>query len=306
MTKEHKGHQHTHKPSANVGATFMLGVGINLAYVIFEAICGWRYNSMALLSDAGHNLTDVLSLGLSALAFRLAQKAPTHTLTYGLGKSTIIISLVNSIILLMAMGALFFEATNRLLHPIATSGQAIGWVAAVGIVVNAGSALLFMRHGGELNSRGAFLHLAGDAAVSAGVLIVGVILAYYPVHWLDAVSSMAIAIIVVVASWNILKKSLRLSLDGVPYEHNVADVEALITKVNNVNKVHHLHIWALTTSASALTAHIVINESVINKMPAIKQDIRHELATIDIHHSTLEFEFDSEKGEMCHTEHQTT
>ena len=303
---------HTHAPPASLGTAFAWGVGLNLAYVGFEAGAGLYIGSLALLSDAGHNLSDVVSLVLVMVGFRLAKRKPTATFTYGFGKGTVLISLFNALLLLVGMGAVAYGAVERLLsHPALPEGAGMAWVAGIGIAVNGGSALLFFRHQHhELNAKGAFLHLAGDAAVSAAVMLAGIVLQYKDWPWLDPAVSLAVAALVVAATWGLLRDSLRLSLDGVPLSMDVPRLESLITQVDGVAGVHHLHVWPLSTTQAGLTAHILTQEADLARMEQIKAAIKHVLQHAGIPHATLEFELPggdcqahSHRSEEDHHEH---
>ena len=251
-------HGHNHAPAGFNGA-FAIGIALNIAFVAIEAFYGWKIDSLALLADAGHNLSDVAGLVLAwggALAGRLR---PDARHTYGWKRASILAAFINAVLLLVAMGSLAWEATNRLASPQAIEGVTIMVVAGIGILVNGATALLFMR-GGEhdINIRGAFLHMAADALVSAGVVLAGGLALWFDWNWIDPVMSLAIAIIIVAGTFSLLKQSVHLLFDGVPESVNLREVEALLLALPGVARVHDLHVWAMGTSEIALTAHLVM------------------------------------------------
>jgi cobalt-zinc-cadmium efflux system protein len=253
-----KSHAHHHAP-ANFNRAFAIGIALNLAFVAVEAFYGWRVNSLALLADAGHNLSDVAGLVLAwggALAGRLR---PDARHTYGWQRASILAAFFNALLLLVAMGSLIWEAVHRLAAPAPMAGLTIMAVAGVGIVVNSATALLFMR-GGEhdLNIRGAFLHMAADALVSAGVVVAGGLALWLGWNWLDPVMSLVIAVVIVAGTWGLFRQSLHLLFDGVPDSVDPQAVHACLAALPGVTRVHDLHIWAMGTSQVALTAHLVM------------------------------------------------
>jgi len=252
------GHDHGHAP-ASFNSAFAIGITLNIAFVAIEAFYGWKVDSLALLADAGHNLSDVAGLVLAwggALAGRLR---PDARHTYGWKRASILAAFVNAVLLLVAMGSLAWEAAHRLASPQVLEGVTIMVVAGIGILVNGATALLFMR-GGEhdLNIRGAFLHMTADALVSAGVVLAGGLALWFGWNWIDPVMSLAIAVIIVAGSFNLLKQSVHLLFDGVPDSVNLREVEALLLALPGVAQVHDLHVWAMGTSEIALTAHLVM------------------------------------------------
>jgi cobalt-zinc-cadmium efflux system protein len=255
------GHDHSHAP-ANFNRAFAIGIALNVVFVAIEAFYGWKINSLALLADAGHNLSDVAGLVLAwggALAGKLK---PNARHTYGWKRGTILAAFANALLLLMAMGALAWEAVGRLLSPepmMAAGGVTIMVVAGIGIVVNTATALLFMR-GGEkdLNIRGAFLHMAADALVSAGVVIAGALTLWMGWVWLDPVVSLLIAAVILIGTWSLFRQSLHMLFDGVPDRIDPQAVQDCLAALPGVARVHDLHIWAMGTSQVALTAHLVM------------------------------------------------
>ena len=253
----HGHHGHAHAPK-DFGTAFAIGVLLNSGFVVAEVVYGLRVDSLALLADAGHNLSDVLGLLLAWLASVLVKRASSSRFTYGLRGTSILAALANAMLLTLVTGAIAWEAVLRLAHPAATQGGVVMAVAAVGIVVNLATALLFMSgRKDDLNVRAAFSHMAGDAAIAAGVVVAGFAMQRTGWLWLDPVVSLAIALIVLVATWGLLKDSLALSLQGVPREVDAQAVGRWLSALPGVAEVHDLHIWAMSTTENALTAHLV-------------------------------------------------
>jgi len=251
------GHGHVHAP-ASFGAAFAVGISLNFGFVLLETVYGLIADSVALVADAGHNLADVLGLVLAWWATSLVRKAPSARRTYGLKRSSILASLVNAVVLLVGVGGIAVEAVQRLGEPSPVDGTIVMWVAAVGIAVNGVTAYLFLRGGkGDLNIRGAFLHLASDAAVSLGVVIAGLVIGYTGWLWLDPAVSLVIAAIIILGTWSLLRESLDLALDAVPTGIDPGKVEAFLRDLPGVVAVHDLHIWAMSTTETALTVHLV-------------------------------------------------
>ncbi len=254
-------HDHPHAP-ANFNRAFAIGITLNLGFVLIEAFYGWKVNSLALLADAGHNLSDVAGLVLAWGGTLAVKLRPNARHTYGWKRATILAAFANALLLLMAMGALGWEAVGRLLSPeplAEAQGVTIMLVAAIGIVINTATALLFMR-GGErdLNIRGAFLHMAADALVSAGVVMAGALTLWMGWVWLDPVVSLAIAAVILWGTWDLFKQSLHMLFDGVPDSVDPLAVRAALAALPGVTRVDDLHIWAMGTSHVALTAHLVM------------------------------------------------
>ncbi|MGA9211907.1 cation diffusion facilitator family transporter [Kaistella sp.] len=291
-------HNHSHDHSyeinvSNLNRAFYIGIGLNLGFVIVEAGYGWIYDSLSLLSDAGHNLSDVMSLALSLIAFKLLKRKPTSTYTYGFRRATILASLVNAILLILAVGFIIYEAFGRFQNPQPLEGGVVSIVAFVGIFVNGITAWLFLKDKEkDLNVKGAYLHMIADALISFAVVIGGIIIIYTHWFWLDALLSILIGIVVLVGTWSLLTQSLKLSLDGVPENINPEKVKEEILKINGVIDFQHVHIWALSTTENALTAHIRISENLsIPEIENLKETIKHELAHLQIKHSTIETYF---------------
>ncbi|HEY2727655.1 MAG TPA: cation diffusion facilitator family transporter [Parafilimonas sp.] len=291
----HEHHHHNHSDIAelkNVNLAFYIGIGLNFLFVIIEVIAGIIIHSLSLLSDAGHNFIDVVSLALSLLAFRLADVKPNETFTYGYRKTTILVALFNGIILLISIGAIGYEAIQHLINPPALPGFTIAWVAGVGIVINGVTAFMFLKNKEEdLNIKAAYLHLLSDALVSLALVVGGIIIYYKKWFWIDPVFSLIIAAVIVKTTWGLLKSSLRLSLDAVPENVDIKKIERNISAIDGVENIHHIHAWAISTKMNALTAHILVKKNLsMQKVDEIKHTIKHELEHLNIHHSTLEFE----------------
>ena len=254
------GHTHAHAPD-DFNRAFAIGIALNLAFVAVEAFYGWKVDSLALLADAGHNLSDVAGLVLAwggALAGRVR---PGARYTYGFKRATILAAFAYSLLLLVAMGSLAWEAIGRLQAPPATEGWTIIVVAAIGIVVNGATALLFMRGSHDLNVRGAFLHMAADALVSAGVVLAGALTLWFGWGWLDPVASLVIAVVIVVSTWSLFRQSLHLLFDGVPEHVDLNEVHGYLAGLPGVAQVSDLHVWAMGTTEIALTAHLVMPQA---------------------------------------------
>jgi len=237
---------------------FAVGTGLNAAFVAAQVFYGLLAHSVALLADAVHNFGDVLGLLLAWGAVVLAKSRPTQTRTYGLGRTTILASLVNAVVLLIGCGAIALEAVQRFNDPAPVGGQTVMWVAAAGIVINGLTALMFLSgRKDDLNIRGAFLHMAADAGVSAGVVVAGLLITLTGWHWLDPTTSLAIAAVIVVGTWGLLRDSVNLALDAVPAGIVLPEVERTLRTLPGVVDVHDLHVWGLSTTAAALTAHLV-------------------------------------------------
>ena len=256
----HAGHGHT---TASFGKAFFIGTVLNLGFVAVEATYGILSNSMALLADAGHNLSDVAGLLIAWGAATLAKRKPSPHFTYGLRRSSILAALFNAVFLLIAVGAIAYAAVGRLFTPQPVEGGVVMIVAAIGIVINTATALLFARgRKGDINIRGAFLHMAADAAVSAGVVVSGFLIARTGLHWIDPVTSLAIVAVIVVGTWGLLRDSVAMSLDRVPDGISPAEVTDALIALPGVIKVHDLHIWPMSTTETALTCHLVVPEGI--------------------------------------------
>ncbi len=289
----HAGHHHHHvHPGDVANSAFIAGIALNSVYVIVQAVAGFMTNSMALLSDAGHNLSDVASLALSLMAFRLARVKPTQSFTYGYKKTTILAALINAVVLFITIGVLGYESLNRLFHPRPVEGGVVAIVAGIGIVINLASAFLFFRNKDhDLNTKGAYLHLLTDALVSLGVVVAGVIIRFTNWFWLDGAVSIIVLLIILLGTWSLLTASLRMTMDAVPANIDREKIEKIILKITGVESFHHMHIWSMSTTENALTAHLVLSEQLsFDEKMKLVQNIKHELLHNNIHHATLELE----------------
>ncbi|MCC6459977.1 MAG: cation transporter [Saprospiraceae bacterium] len=298
MSHDHHHHHHHPSPASDGRLTkaFVWGIGLNLIFVLVETTTGLMTGSLALLTDAGHNLSDVGSLALALLAFRLARIRPKGPYSYGYRKFTVWASLINSLVLLAAVGIIGYEALQRLSAPPAIPGYTVALVAGVGIVVNAFSAWLFHRdQSDDLNVRGAYLHLAADAAVSAGVVVAGLLMQFTGWGWLDPLISFLILGVILWSTWGLLRDSFRLALDAVPPQIDTDAVRAAALATQGVAGIHHIHVWAMSTMENALTAHLVLEEGITPEGAArAKHQFRHALEHLNIAHATLETEFGTE------------
>jgi len=293
------GHSHSHFDVQNVRRAFIWGIALNLIFTAAEATVGYFSSSLAVLADAGHNLADTASLVIALLAFRLALAKPTPKYTYGYKKATILAALANAVILMFAIAAIVYEAIERISSPVEIDGKVVMITAGIGIFINGFTAMLFFKSKeNDLNVKGAYLHLMADALVSVGVVVSGAVIMVFGFYWIDSVVSIVVAAVIFISTWVLLKQTLRISMDGVPHNIDFAEVAQEIAKVEGVKSVHHLHIWALSTTQTALTAHIVLkNEISLGDIPKIKDEIRHEASHFGINHCTLETESEGDKCE---------
>lgn len=296
---DHAGHAHGTPSLEHLNRAFLLGITLNLLFVGVEFIAGLWLDSMALISDAGHNLSDVVSLVLALLAFRLMRLKPNAKYTYGYKKSTVLVSLLNACILLVAVGVILVSSIQKLRDPVPVSGDAVAWVAGVGILINAFTAWLFMKDKErDLNVKGAYLHMAADALVSVGVMVSGLIIQYTGWYAIDPLIGIVIALVIFLSTARLLHQSLRLSLDGVPEGIDTQEVSRAIRRADpDIRGVHHVHIWALSTTENALTAHVIVGN--LQQTAPMKDKIKRVLETFHIQHVTLEME---EVGEPCQGE----
>jgi cobalt-zinc-cadmium efflux system protein len=285
------GHGHHHAP-ADFGRAFAIGIALNIAFVVIEAGFGFIAHSMALLADAGHNLSDVLGLAMAWGGATLARRAPSKRFTYGLRGSSILASLGNALLLLVALGAIVLEAVQRFGNPAPIAGPTVSAVAAVGIAVNLATALLFARgRKNDLNIRGAFLHMATDAAVSAGVVVAGLVIWWTGLAWIDPVVSLVIAAIIFWQTWGLLAESVEMSLAAVPRAIDFDAVGAALCGLPGVTDTHDLHIWPMSTTETVLTAHLVMpaghpGDTFLSQAQAMLHD------RFGIGHATLQIEVD--------------
>ena len=294
---DYHGHAHVHA-RASFGMVFAVGIGLNLTFVAVEFTYGVIANSVALIADAGHNLSDVLGLVIAWIATVLTKRAPSSRYTYGLGGSSILAALFNAMLLLVAVGAIAWEAVLRLFHPEPVASGTVMIVAAVGIIVNGVTAALFASgRKGDLNIRGAFLHMLADAVVSAGVVVAGLVMLYTGWLWLDPLTSLVIVAVIVWGTWSLLRDSLAMSVDAVPQSIDPQAVRSYLASCAGVAAVHDLHIWPLSTTENALTAHLVFpaghpgDEFLLTAATELKQ-------RFGIGHATLQIEISEQTA--CH------
>jgi len=286
------GQAHSHAP-LDMGRAFAIGVGLNAAFVVAEAAAGLWASSLALLADAGHNLSDVLALLMAWGAAVLAQRAPVGRRTYGLRKATILASLANAIMLLIAVGAIVSESVRRLLHPSQIAAGVVMVTAGLGVAINTATALLFFRGRDEdLNVRGAFLHMAGDAAVSLAVVAGAAVIAATARTWIDPALSLLIAVVIVAGTWSLLRESFDLAMDAAPRGIDVGAVREWLSGLPGVEEVHDLHIWAMSTTETALTAHLIrpANDDSDAFLHSVCEGLAHRF---NIGHATLQVETDA-------------
>ena len=301
MGNDHTHHDHFgpgghHHGLPSGSSAFAIGIVLNLGFVGAEVVYGMSANSLALLSDAGHNLSDVLGLALAWGAARLAKLAPTPRRTYGWGRSSILAALFNAMLLLVVVGGISWEAILRFAHPEPVACTTVILVAAVGIVINLGTALLFLKGRHEdLNVRGAFLHMAGDAAIALGVVIAGLVMRATSWTWLDPLVSLSIGLLIVAGTLGLLRQAVNLSMDAVPESIDPAAVEAYLAALPGVSEVHDLHIWAMSTTEVAMTVHLVMQPQ--PQDDEFLHSLGHELhERFGIDHTTTQFE----RGAHCH------
>jgi cobalt-zinc-cadmium efflux system protein len=283
------GHAHSHAP-ASFGRAFAIGIVLNTVFVIVETVYGLLSHSLALVADAGHNLSDVLGLFLAWGATVLAKRAATERHTYGFRRSSVLAALGNAIVLLVSVGAIAWEAVQRLRTPDHVGAQTVIWVALLGILINAGTAVLFLSgRKDDLNVRGAFVHMAADAAISAGVVIAGIVIAFTGWFWIDPAVSLIVAGVIVYGTWDLLREAINLSLDAVPEGIDPAAVTAYLRSLPHVSDAHHLHIWGLSTTEAALTVHLVLTDRTQGDilLREINITLREQFR---IGHATIQFE----------------
>jgi cobalt-zinc-cadmium efflux system protein len=290
LHEEHAHGNHHHDVPTNFGRAFVIAIALNTAFVAVEMTYGFIANSTALMADAGHNLSDVMGLLLAWGATILARRAPSERFTYGLRSTSILAALANAMLLLVACGAIALEAIQRISAPPAVSGLTVTVVAAIGIVINGLSAWLFVKGSkGDLNIRGAYLHMAADAVVSLGVVIAGIAMLFTGWYWLDPVISLVIVAVILIGTWGLLRESVQLALSAVPAHIDVPTVETYLRECAGVTDIHDLHIWAMSTTESAMTVHLVMPEGYPGD--GFMDEIAHTLAErFSLQHCTLQVE----------------
>ena len=295
-------HDHAHVHGADnlksLNTAFIAGIALNTLYVVIEAVYGLVYGSMGLLSDAGHNLSDVGALLIAMVAYRLALRRPNRRLTYGYRKFTVQASFINALLLCVAIGAILVEAVRKLMHPTAVDGDVIAWVAAAGVVVNGVTAWLFMKdQKRDLNIKAAFLHMAADTLVSVGVVISGVIIHFTHCYIIDPVIGIVIAVVIAWSMRHLLVESTRLSIDAVPDTIDMDCLEHALESSPGVVSIHHLHVWPLSTTETALTVHAVVADT--HDIDAIIERMKKAAKACGVSHSTIEAETSAAR---CHDE----
>jgi len=294
-------HQHDHGfKISEVNRALVIGIVLNIIFVLIEVTAGVWYHSLALLSDAGHNLSDVMALVVALGAIKLLSIEPTKNYTYGFRKTTIWAALFNALFLFVAVGVILWESIHRWIDPVPIDGQVTAIVAGIGIVINGVTAWLFVKDKDkdkDLNIKGAYLHMLADTLVSVGVVLSGLLIWATGWHQVDTIMSWVIVAVILISTWKLFKDTVQLSLDGIP---NDLEREPILQKIRNttgVRSVHHVHIWALSTTENALTAHVVIDKNCsFEDARLIKKEIRHILEHENIQHVTLELE---KEGEDC-------
>jgi len=282
----HAGHDH----GASFGKAFVIGIALNLTFVIVETVFGFAANSMALLADAGHNLSDVLGLVVAYAGMLLVKRRPSPRFSYGLKKSSILAALINALLLLVAVGAIIAEAIRRLIEPEPSNGTTVMAVAAVGIVINGITACLFARgRHGDLNIRGAYLHMVADAAVSAAVVVAGFLMLRTGATWIDPAISLVVAAVILRGTWGLLAESTSMTLAGTPKDIESAQVARALKKLPGVIGTHHLHIWSLSTTETAMTVHLQVGDDVDRDL-ILRQANAYVHQMFGIDHSTIQVE----------------
>lgn len=290
MSHEHHDHSHVHRAPGSHNRAFAIGVGLNLLFVVVEVACGFWSHSIALLADAGHNLSDVLGLLIAWAAAWLSAVGPNERRTYGLRRTSILAALVNALILLLATGGIAWEAIRRLTEPAPVAGTTMMIVAAIGVAIN-GTTALFFRTGchHDLNVRGAYLHMAADAAVSLGVVVSGALIAWRGWTWVDPLASLLIVAAILISTWGLLFDSINLVLDAVPKGIEPAQVREYLLGLPGITDVHDLHIWGMSTTETALTVHLVKPDGQIDDefLANVEQTLRSRFGIV---HPTIQLE----------------
>lgn len=298
--QEHN-HSHSHTPT-NFGKAFLIAIVLNSIFIAVEVFYGILSNSTALLSDATHNFGDVLGLLIAWFAYSLSSKNPTSKFTYGFKPSTILATAINGMLLLVATGAIAWEAVSRIFNPSPVNGTTVIIVATIGIVINSLSAYLLSKGGKDINIRGAFLHLMADALVSAGVVVAGIIIVFTNFVYIDPIVSILVSIVIFYSTWGLFKEGIKLSLHAVPNGIDFNKVKEFLLSKENIKEVHDLHIWAMGTTETALTVHLVLKDEKIKiDVNKISHDLHHNF---EISHSTLQIESTGDR-EYCKLEPDT-
>lgn len=280
------GHNHNH--TTNYNKSFAIGIALNLLFIAVELFYGMLANSSALIADAGHNASDVLGLVFAWIAIWLAAQKPQGRFSYGFKKSTILISILNALLLFTAVGFILWDATGKFKNPEPVAGTQVMFVAAIGVVINTLTALMFVKgQKDDLNIKGAFLHMAADAAVSLGVVIAGLLIRTTGANWIDPLMSLIIVVIIVWGTWKLFVDSINLALDAAPRNINIGKVSKSLLEISGIQELHDLHVWALSTSENALSVHVTSNELSDVLLPKIKTMLHDEF---HITHTTIQIE----------------
>ncbi|MEO9600271.1 cation diffusion facilitator family transporter [Parasphingorhabdus sp.] len=289
---------HGHVPK-NFSRAFALGIALNSIYIIVEVIFGLLAGSVALLADAGHNLSDVLGLAVAWAGAELAKRPPSKQFTFGLGGSSILAALLNGLFLLVACGAIAWEAIGRFNAPSTVASTTVIIVASIGILINFGTAMLFIRgQKDDINIRGAFLHMMADAGVSAGVVIGGIVIYFTDLSWIDPLISLLIVALIFWSTWGLLYEAVRMSLAGVPRDIDIEQVSEHLSSLPGVETVHDLHIWPMSTSETAMTAHLVLPGGHPGK--GFLAEVQKQMKELfSIHHITIQIELEDEEADLC-------
>jgi len=287
--------EHNHN-EININRAFKLGIFLNLVYIVVELLVGFIINSMALIADAGHNFSDVLGLALAWGAVILAKSLPTPERTYGFRKGTILAAFLNSLLLLVAIGAILIESIRNFSNVGNIPGTSIIIVALIGVIINTFTAVLFMKgKNKDINLKGAYLHMLADAGISFGVVIAGLLINLTGFYFLDSITSIIIVIFIFIGTWKLLKESFLLTLDSVPKNINSNEVAKFLESIDGVNQIHDLHIWLISSTEIALTVHLVVDESKVNNILAL--DLQEQIEEkFGIGHSTVQIELNQIKG----------
>jgi cobalt-zinc-cadmium efflux system protein len=296
---DHSHDHHLEQALPDNRRAFAVGVALNLGFVAVELVFGFLSNSLALISDAGHNFSDVIGLLLAWGASHIATFSPTRRRTYGLRKSSILAALINSILLLVAVGVIAWEAMHRFTHPEAVTSTTMIWIAAIGVFINTATALLFLRNrNSDMNIRGAFVHMAADAVVSLGVVLSGIVIYFTGASWIDPAMSLVIGVVIAIGTLSLFRESVDLSLDAVPRHIDPQAVETFMRERPGVVEVHDLHIWALSTTEVAMTTHLIMNP--LPPDDRFLHDLAHDLKRhFGIGHTTTQIEY-GDGEEACH------
>lgn len=299
---QHSHSHHHHAPpvltAASINRSFIIGIVLNLLYVVVELAYGWKADSTALLSDAVHNIGDVSGLVLAFIAFRLQRVKANKTFTYGLRKGSIVASFINSVLLAFAIGAIAWEGVQHIITPSPINGNTVMIVAAMGIIINFSSALLFKKDKShDLNIKAAYWHLMADALVSLGVVISGLMMKYTGWYFIDGIAAVVVAGVILFSTLSLFKDSLISIMDGVPAGINPDEIKAHLLEIKGVRDVHHIHIWSMSTHENAITCHVLIEQT--SDLVSIKKQLKSTLVAHNISHSTLEFEVEEEACHEC-------